>query len=257
MHYLDVTAEQPSAREILDKYDKDARTAGISVVPSMSFYGGFVDLLATEAMGDWNHADTIDVMIGLDSWHPTRGTRLTGEKNISERLVVSSGRPVPISSPRQQRNWQFAPPLGQQPMVEVPFAEMVLFPRHVQVSELHTWLNRLALDDLHDSSTPPPRSADDSGRSPQRFLVEVVIARKAEVRRIVAQGRDIYAFSATLVCKAVERLLNGNISGAGAQPPGVVFNARELLSALSPEYLTFESSVGNRSPDQWTSRKSL
>ena len=60
------------------------------------------------------------------------------------------------------------------------------------------------------------------------------------VRRIIARGRDIYAFSATLVCEVVERLLEGKFSCAGAQPPGAVLNAGEVLSALTPDHLAFE-----------------
>ena len=37
IHYLDVTAEQPSVRATLDKYDIPAREAGIAVVPAMGF----------------------------------------------------------------------------------------------------------------------------------------------------------------------------------------------------------------------------
>jgi short subunit dehydrogenase-like uncharacterized protein len=240
IHYIDVSAEQPSTRETLDRYDAAARTAGVAVIPSMSFYGGFADLLTTAAMGDWDCAETIDVMIGLDSWHPTRGTRLTGEKNTSERLVVASGKLVPVPSPRRERDWIFDGTLGQQAMVETPFAEIVLLARHVKMTELHTWLNRIALDDIHNSATPAPEPADDRGRSVQQFIVEVVVVRGGKRRRVVARGRDFYAFSATLVCEAVKRLLDGNFSGAGAQPAGVVFNAREFLSALTPEPLTLE-----------------
>jgi short subunit dehydrogenase-like uncharacterized protein len=63
IHYLDVTAEQPSTRATLDTYDVSARNAGVAVVPAMGFYGGFADLLVTAALGDWNRADTIEIMI--------------------------------------------------------------------------------------------------------------------------------------------------------------------------------------------------
>lgn len=51
VHYLDVIAEQASAAETLDRFDEPARSAGVSVLPAMGFYGGFADLLATAAMG--------------------------------------------------------------------------------------------------------------------------------------------------------------------------------------------------------------
>jgi short subunit dehydrogenase-like uncharacterized protein len=200
IHYLDVTAEQPGARVTIEKYDVAARKAGIAFIPAMSFYGGFADLLVTAALGDWDHAEAIDVMIGLDSWHPTRGTRITGEKNTEQRMVVANGQLVPVSSPRSEKSWEFGDRLGRQTMIETPFSEIVLIARHVKTAELHTWLNRIALDDIHDSTTPAPEPADQAGRSAQLFIVDVVATRDGDVRRIIARGRDIYAFSATLVC---------------------------------------------------------
>jgi short subunit dehydrogenase-like uncharacterized protein len=61
IHYLDVSAEQPSALATLDKYDIAAREAGIVVIPAMGFYGGFADLLVTAALGDvwWSRTDSL------------------------------------------------------------------------------------------------------------------------------------------------------------------------------------------------------
>ena len=228
IHYLDVTAEQPSALVMLEKYDVAAREAGIAFIPAMSFYGGFADLLVTAALGDWDYADAIDVMIGLDSWHPTRGTRITGEQNTGQRMVVAEGRLVPVSSPRSEKDWEFGDRLGRQTMIETPFSEIILIARHVKTAEIHTWLNRIALDDIHNSTTPAPKPADETGRSAQRFIVDVVATRDGNARRIIARGRDIYAFSATLVCEVAKRLLEGKFSSAGAQPPGAIFNARRF-----------------------------
>ena len=75
IHYVDVCAEQETARATLERFEEPARQAGIAVVPSMAFFGGFADLLVTAALGDWYWVDSIEIMIGLDSWHPTRGTR--------------------------------------------------------------------------------------------------------------------------------------------------------------------------------------
>ena len=140
IHYLDVSAEQPSARALLDTCDAAAREAGIAVIPAMGFYGGFADLLATAALDDWKDADAIEIMIGLDSWHPTRGTRVTGEKNTAPRLVVSEGRLVPVASPRAEKDWEFGGLLGRQTVVETPLSEIVLIARHVRTAELHTYL---------------------------------------------------------------------------------------------------------------------
>jgi hypothetical protein len=243
IHYVDVSAEQASARATLDKYDIAAREAGVVVVPAMGFYGGFADLLVTAALGDWDQADAIDIMTGLDGWHPTRGTRITGEKNTGQRMVVAEGRLAPLVLPPAKKDWEFGDPLGRHAVVEVPLSEIILIARHVKTVELHTWLSRIALDDIHDATTPAPQASDATGRSPQRFVVDAVVRRGGRSRRITARGRDIYAFSAPLVCEVVERLLEGKFSSVGAQPPGAIFDAREVLTALTPEPLTFEISV--------------
>ena len=240
IHYADLSAEQASARATLDRYDAAAREAGIAVVPAMGFYGGFADLLATAALGDWDDADRIDIMIGLDSWHPTQGTRATGARNTAQRVVVAEGRLAPVQSPRAEREWRFGDPLGQQTVVETPFSEIILLARHVKAEEVRTWLSSVALSDIHNPATPAPKAADGTGRSAQRFAVDAVARREGKIRRASARGRDIYAFSAPLVCEAVERLLDGRFTSAGAQPAGAIFAARDFLAALTPVALTLE-----------------
>jgi len=38
--YVDVTAEQASARSTFETYDEAARAAGVTVIPAARFYGG-------------------------------------------------------------------------------------------------------------------------------------------------------------------------------------------------------------------------
>ena len=54
IHYLDVAAEQGSAQAIFDKFGDAAIDTGVVFIPAMGFYGGFADLLATGAMGNWD-----------------------------------------------------------------------------------------------------------------------------------------------------------------------------------------------------------
>ncbi|NZA25686.1 hypothetical protein H0E84_04765 [Luteimonas sp. SJ-92] len=60
-------------------------------LPSVAFYGALANLLATATLDDWPGAEAIDIAVGLDSWHPTRGRRLTGERNHWRRWVVEEG----------------------------------------------------------------------------------------------------------------------------------------------------------------------
>ncbi len=233
--YLDVTAEQPSARATFERYSAAAEEAGVAVIPAMGFYGGLGDLLTTAAMGDWTNADEARVAIALDSWHPTEGTRVTGLRNTARRVTIAEGRLQHLPDPAQNSVWPFAAPFGAQEMVELPFTEAILIGSHLQLTELHSYLNTAPLRDLRDVTTPAPVATDASGRSAQRFLVEVEIRRGDDVRRAAARGQDIYAITAPLVVEAVERILNSEKQRGGVFAPGAVFDARDFLAALGPD----------------------
>jgi hypothetical protein len=244
IHYLDITAEQASAQATYEAFDAPAREAGVIVMPAMGFYGGFADLLVTAVLGDRAEADEITIAIALDSWHPTRGTRLTGDRNTAPRQVIADGRLTPLPLPAAERAWAFPAPFSRQTVVEVPLAEVIVIARHVRTAELHTYLDWRALRDLRDASTPPPRPADETGRSAQRFLVEVVVRRDGRTDRLVARGRDIYAFSAPLVCEAAQRILTGAARGVGALAPGAAFDAPAFLEALTLDPISLVVTAG-------------
>lgn len=242
IHYLDVTAEQPSALSTLEAHDAAAREARVAVIPAMGFYGGLSDLLVAAAMDSWEDADSIEIRIALDSWLPTKGTRVTGERNTARRLVISDGQLAPVHSPATEKVSNLPAPFGRQSFVEIPFSEVPLIASHVRTRELHTFLTDTALRDVRDPSTPSPKPVDETGRSAQRFAVEVIIARGDERRRILAQGQDIYAISAPLICEAVERILSGRTSDIGAKAPAAIFDASDFLRALAP-HLSIEVSA--------------
>lgn len=235
LHYLDVTAEQTSAAATLARFDAKAGKVGALVLPAMAFYGGLADLLATAAAGEWREVDEIAIGIALDSWRPTQGTRLTGARNTAPRLIVSGGRLIPAPQPPAEREWTFEAPFGPQPVVAVPFSEMVLVHRHLHAAEVRTWLNSTPLADLRNPDTPPPEPSDDRGRSDQTFLVEVRVTKDGQVRRATARGRDIYGVTAPFVVEGVVRILRGQIRARGARAPGEAFDARDYLKALSPD----------------------
>jgi uncharacterized protein YbjT (DUF2867 family) len=241
VHYLDVTAEQASALATFEQFAALARDAKIVVVPAMGFYGGLGDLLATAAMGDWASADEIRIGIALDSWRPTLGTRLTGQRNTATRLVIAGGKLAPLGNPPSTSAWTFPEPFGVQEVTEVPLTETIVIGRHLRVSHLHTYLNLAPLRDLRDSSTPPPEAADETGRSAQIFLVDVIVRNGMDTRRAIARGRDIYAFTAPLVVEAAQRILDGAAEGVGVLAPGELFDAPSFLRALAPEHMTFET----------------
>jgi len=237
VHYLDTAAEQPAVVAAFERCAAAARDAGIVAVPAMAFYGGLGDLLATAAMADWRDADAIDIAIALDRWYPTRGTRLTGQRQTGPRLRLANHHLGHAELPAP-RSWEFGAPFGRQAVEGVSLAEAVLIARHLRTAELRVYLNAAPLRDLRDPATPPPAAVDDRGRSAQIFEVEVIAHRGGEVRRVAARGRDIYAISAPLVVEGAARLVAGSVRRTGVLAAGEAFDAGELLAALAPELVT-------------------
>ena len=236
-HYLDVTAEQPAVQEVYRAHEDLARRTDVAVIPAMAFYGGLADLLATAAAADWETVDSITVAVGLDRWWPTEGTRNTGRRNTATRLVVDGGRLVPAPSPAPLRDWEFPRPLGRQTVVGTPFAEIITMAHHLAASRIETYLATVALEDIRNPATPSPRAVDETGRSAQQFVIDVVARHGEEERRISAAGRDLYAVTAPLAVEAARRLIDGRAKVQGAVAPGEVFDAADFLDALSPHHL--------------------
>jgi hypothetical protein len=247
-HYLDVTAEQPVVQELYRELDVPARDAGVAVVPAMAFYGGLADLLLTAALNGDPRADEVEIAIGLDRWWPTAGTRITGARNTATRLVIRDGALTELASPAPTGTWSYPRPLGDQPVVQLPFSEVITIARHLDVGELRSYLNTGPLDDLHDAETPPPTAVDDDGRSAQQFVVDVVVRRGSDTRRISASGRDIYAVTAPIVVEGAARLLDGRHRGPGAMAPGEAFDADDVLAVLEGDAAGLVVRRDGRSP---------
>jgi saccharopine dehydrogenase-like protein len=235
IHYLDVTAEQRAVLNAFERFADTARDAGVVIAPAMAFYGGLSDLLATAAMGDWPDADEICVAVALDSWKPTRGTRLTGKRNTGRRFVFSNNKLEFLADPAPRREWNFPAPFGAQDVVGLGFSEIITISRHLRTPEIHAFMNLAPIMDLRDPDTPEPVAADESGRSSQTFLMEAVARRGSEERRAIARGHDIYAITAPIVVEAAERILDGRFKATGVVAAGEVFDAQDFLRSLRPD----------------------
>lgn len=239
IHYLDVAAEQAAVLCVFERFADLARDAGVVVIPAMAFYGGLGDLLATAAMGNWDHADEILIAIALDSWKPTRGTRLTGQRNPGKRFYFSDNKLKRAASP-PARIWDFPPPFERQDVEGVSLSETITISRHLRTPEIRAYINRGALMDVRNPDTLPPTTADDTGRSSQVFVMDVIAREGNAERRAVARGRDIYAVSAPIVVEATERVVKGLAKTTGVRAAGEVFDARDFLGSLSTAHVCFE-----------------
>jgi hypothetical protein len=239
IHYLDVAAEQAAVLAVFDRFARAARDAGIVVAPAMAFYGALGDLLATAAMGEWDSADEICIAVALDSWRPTRGTRLTGERNPGRHFIFSNNR-LERADPPPPRKWNFPAPFGEQDVVGLSLAETITIPRHLQTPEVRVYINLTPITDIRNPDTPAPTPADESGRSSQIFVMEAIARRGNTERRAMVRGRDIYAITAPIVVEATHRVLNGLAKANGVLAAGEAFDAPDFLRSLSPAGLSFE-----------------
>lgn len=233
--YLDITAEQWTANHLFETLHAPAQERGVTVVPAMAFYGGLADLMVSALCPAGGFIDTVEVATALDSWHPTRGTRLTGDRNTYGRLVVSGGALVPVPTPRPARDWRFPAPFGLEPVTCAPMSEMVLLSRHLRIGSAISYLNDKSLADLSDAATPAPVPADHRGRSAQRFVTEVRVTAAGRSRRAVASGFDIYAATAPILVAGCRELLESRAGRPGVHAPGALFDARALLAGLAPD----------------------
>lgn len=244
--YLDITAEVEVVADTFAQYADRARDAGIVVVPAMAFYGGLGDLLATVAMDDWPAADRISIAYALSSWRPTLGTRATGQvstkRREGRRIVFTNHRMEFRTGEAPVTEWTFPAPTGTQAVVaEFTMADSATIPSHLNTREIRTYMSVAAVNDLRSPNLSPPMAVDERGRSAQTFLVEVVACSAGSKRRAVARGRDIYAITAPLVVEATHRVLATPGGPTGVVAAGELFDARDFLSSLCPEHLTFQA----------------
>ena len=176
--------------------------------------------------------DEITVAIALSRWWPTVGTRKTGERNKVPRVVVTNGRLAPLAPSLEAPDWAFSPPLGNQPMIDMPFSEVIAMAHHLKVGAIRSLLNRSALDDIRDASTPPPTAVDDSGRSAQHFELAVRLVQDGVTKTAGVRGQDIYAVTAPIVIETALRVLAHSYRRSGALALAEAVDPVELLRSL-------------------------
>ncbi len=249
-HYIDVTAEQASAQNSFADFDTEAHLANRVVIPAAGFYGGLADLLAS-ALATQGQIDAITVAVALDRWWPTHGTRKTGARNTAPRLVVTEGQITPMQPDDEVPDWHFAPPLGNQQMVELPFSEIIALARHLKVDRIRSFLNRSALADIRDPTTPAPTAVDDRGRSAQRFEMQVRLVQNGTTKIASACGLDIYAVTAPIVVETALQVLAPSYYRSGALALGEAVDPLTLLRALGKSALELGGDLFNPDSPNW------
>ena len=158
-HYIDLSAEQKAVLDVFEQFSEQAKLTKTLIIPAAAFYGGLGDLLSSAITKDWEQIDEINIYIGLDSWHPTKGTRLTGDRNHYTRLTLKDNRLQDLQ-PGSPVNWDFKDPIGIKEVVALPLSEIITISRHLNVNTINTYLSQNSLDDLRNKETPEPKPVD-------------------------------------------------------------------------------------------------
>jgi hypothetical protein len=83
---------------------------------------------------------------------------------------------------------------------------------------------------VHPTGARAPVLADATGRSAQKFLVDLIARNGTDVQQASASGRDIYAVTAPLVVEAATRYLAGAVAQRGVIAPGEMFDALDFYA---------------------------
>jgi short subunit dehydrogenase-like uncharacterized protein len=238
IHYVDITAEAFVALETFERFGGVLEEAPFAVVPCAGFFGALGDLAVSALYEDEARIDEVTLAVALDSWQPTRGTRLAGERRGGRRLVLVSGR-LETRTPDESAphaEWTFPPPFGREEVIgELTTADIVTMSRHLQISRVAAYLNVTPLRDLSDPATPSPQPAGPDGRSAQLFVLDVVVRRGDQQRRLSIHGRDIYAVTAPIVGETITRLLAGRYRRGGVVTVAQAFDPHDILAALADQ----------------------
>jgi hypothetical protein len=152
---------------------------------------------------------------------------------------VFSNNRLERADPPPARTWTFLAPFDEQDVVPLSLAETITISRHLRVPAIQVFMNLAPLEDLRDPETPPPAAIDETGCSSQIFVMDVIAQKGQLQRRIVAQGRDIYAVTAPIVVEAAQRVIAGG-TRRGVLAAGEAFDARDFLNALHSTHMTVE-----------------
>jgi hypothetical protein len=230
-HYLDHAVESPHVKRVFDSLQEAARTAGVVLVPGMSFYGGFGDLLASAVAGGRTDVESVTVGYSVTGWRMTIGAKNTAEQLIgdNQRLTYTDGALRIGHLEPYTTEFTFPPPLGTRTMIApFPSGEVVTVPRHIPA---RTVLSLLTADTFAEEQVFTSLDASAAERAGTDFTVAVRVTTPAGDRVGHLSGHDIWHVSAVCAGEAALVLAEGGVP-AGVLSPAEAVSAEPFLRTL-------------------------
>ncbi|MGW4248280.1 saccharopine dehydrogenase NADP-binding domain-containing protein [Nocardia sp. NPDC004722] len=231
-HYVDHAVEVHHVKRLFDEFQQPAQRAGITMLPSVSFYGGLGDLLAGAVARDVADIDRITVAYHVTNWMMTHGAVETARLLFADtdRIGYEDGQPrFGFVEPRQAI-FAFPPPVGPRPMIApVPFPEAVTVPRHTRTKAVeaqltsHTFAEEQAFASEH---------VDPAERSASQFMIAAQVLAGSGSTAGTLSGRDLWSVAALASVEAAVRLAEGTAK-SGVASPAEAFDAVDFLTGLA------------------------
>ncbi|MGW4122518.1 saccharopine dehydrogenase NADP-binding domain-containing protein [Nocardia sp. NPDC004711] len=231
-HYVDHAVEVHHVKRLFDSFTEPAQRAGITMLPSVSFYGGLGDLLAAAVARGIADIDRITVAYNVTNWMMTHGAVETARLLFADtdRIGYEDGEQRYGFVEPRQAIFAFPPPVGPRPMIApVPFPEAVTVPRHTRARAVEAQLTSRTFEEEQAFAS---EQVDAAARAASEFMIAAQVLAPGGSAAGTLTGRDLWSAAALASVEAAVRLTEGDIK-SGVASPGEAFDAVDFLTGLA------------------------
>ncbi|WP_433671355.1 saccharopine dehydrogenase NADP-binding domain-containing protein [Nocardia sp. CA-136227] len=231
-HYVDHAVEVHHVKRLFDDFTEPAQRAGITMMPSVSFYGGLGDLLAGAVARAASGIDRITVAYHVTNWMMTHGAVETARLLFADtdRIGYEDGQPRYGFVEPRQAIFAFPPPVGPRPMIApVPFPEAVTVPRHTRTKAVEA---QLTAHTFAEDQAFTSEQVDPAARADSRFMIAAQVLASGGSVSGTLTGRDLWSAAALASVEAAVRLTEG-AAKSGVASPAEAFEAVGFLRDLA------------------------
>ena len=253
-HYVDSSGEAAWVTTLVERWDAEARAAGVVVAPCLAFDEVPADVAATLATEGLPGAE-LTITYALPSFASPGTVRSSVRVLTSAGAWWRRGAWVRIGTGELRRWAPLPPPLGPRPSFSAHMAEARLAPLHLDVSGVSTYLTtssvrlravRLLLPAaraaartragraiLERALLAASRRADHARAPEARWTVLAEASAGDRRRAVVTSGRDVYGLSAELLAAGALRLAQTAPGGGGVRAPVAAAGLETLQRELA------------------------
>ncbi|XTP37521.1 saccharopine dehydrogenase NADP-binding domain-containing protein [Mycobacterium sp. TJFP1] len=239
-HYLDISGEQQFVKRIIERFDRPATQAGVTVVPMINDGGMIGDMLSAVAAERLEHVDTVTLVHrisgGVGISRGSGRTALANKDSWFRPLTYVEGQ-WRSDTPEKATAFTFPGDSAPSEVIVSALTEIVTVPRHVRANYVQG-LAEPALTAMFANVTSdivaamPEYPLDDADNRDEFCVVAEVLGPDGGVRSFV-QGSGTYRVTAVAAAEAAIHLAERG-TNKGVLAPSQAFSAKDFLDSLAP-----------------------